>query len=101
MNLDPFNIHNDASLWTALSKAHLQPYISTIPEGLDYLITEGGENLRLDRIIILFFKKNSWLVGGQSQNNIGVQGCHRVWCLKISITLPCLVNQLSIDFYCV
>ncbi|XP_052124000.1 multidrug resistance-associated protein 1 [Frankliniella occidentalis] len=45
MNLDPFNKHSDAELWTALNDAHLKSYVEEEGEGLELEVTEGGENL--------------------------------------------------------
>ena len=58
-NLDPFEQFDDANLWSALEKAHL---IDTVRgwtdedqnDGLSYEITEGGSNLRLFIVFILF-----------------------------------------------
>ena len=47
MNLDPFGKHSDEDVWTALEHAHLKSFISTLPEGLEFECSEGGENLRL------------------------------------------------------
>ncbi|XP_065203949.1 multidrug resistance-associated protein 1-like [Planococcus citri] len=44
MNLDPFNEHSDEDLWHALELAHLKTYILSSDDGLEYEITEGGEN---------------------------------------------------------
>ncbi|CAM6104569.1 unnamed protein product [Calypogeia fissa] len=43
-NLDPFNEHNDASLWEALERAHLKDVIRRTTAGLDTQVQEGGEN---------------------------------------------------------
>ena len=48
MNLDPFEQHSDDELWQALEHAHLKAFIDTLPARLDFLCTEGGENLRYD-----------------------------------------------------
>merc|ERR1719412_1059229 len=45
INLDPLARYSDKQIWAALELAHLRPYVSNLPEGLDYKITEGGENL--------------------------------------------------------
>ena len=44
-NLDPFEKRSDADLWVALEHAHLKQYVSSLPDGLDFLCSEGGENL--------------------------------------------------------
>ncbi|XP_048141042.1 ABC transporter C family member 12-like isoform X2 [Rhodamnia argentea] len=43
-NLDPFNEHNDANLWEALERAHLEDVIKRKSYGLDTEVSEGGEN---------------------------------------------------------
>uniref|UniRef100_A0A914QK92 ABC transporter domain-containing protein n=2 Tax=Panagrolaimus TaxID=55784 RepID=A0A914QK92_9BILA len=45
-NLDPFNNFNDSELWSSLEEAHLKQFVETKPEGLNYEISEGGENMR-------------------------------------------------------
>ncbi|KAF9179056.1 Canalicular multispecific organic anion transporter 2 [Haplosporangium sp. Z 767] len=43
-NLDPFNEASDTELWEALERAHLKEYISSMPGGLSYEVTQNGEN---------------------------------------------------------
>ncbi|KAF9140749.1 hypothetical protein BGX30_006056 [Mortierella sp. GBA39] len=43
-NLDPFSTLPDASLWQALERAHLNPFISTLPGGLSFEVLPNGEN---------------------------------------------------------
>ena len=45
MNLDPFEDYKDDELWRALECAHLSTFVSTLKEGLNHTIAEGGENL--------------------------------------------------------
>jgi ABC-type multidrug transport system fused ATPase/permease subunit len=45
MNLDPFNKYGDTEVWKALESAHLKNFASSVPGGLQYMISEGGENL--------------------------------------------------------
>ena len=45
MNLDPFGKHNDRELWNSLELAHLRSFTSSLPGGLDFMISEGGGNL--------------------------------------------------------
>ncbi|KAL8585023.1 hypothetical protein ACOMHN_043659 [Nucella lapillus] len=45
MNLDPFDSHSDEDLWQALEHAHLKAFVQGLTAGLQYLCTEGGENL--------------------------------------------------------
>ena len=44
LNLDPFHLHSDQTLWTALVKSNLAPTIQSLPGGLSYMVTEGGDN---------------------------------------------------------
>ncbi|KAK5971311.1 Multi drug resistance-associated protein variant [Trichostrongylus colubriformis] len=44
-NLDPFERNTDAEIWRALELAHLKLFISSLQGGLDYSISEGGENI--------------------------------------------------------
>jgi len=43
-NLDPFDQFDDASLVRALERAHLKQFVDAKPGGLDFTITENGEN---------------------------------------------------------
>uniref|UniRef100_A0A803TWQ7 ATP binding cassette subfamily C member 2 n=1 Tax=Anolis carolinensis TaxID=28377 RepID=A0A803TWQ7_ANOCA len=45
MNLDPFDQHSDKDVWYALELAHLKTFVSSLPEGLSYPVSEAGENL--------------------------------------------------------
>ncbi|XP_042224815.1 multidrug resistance-associated protein 1-like isoform X3 [Homarus americanus] len=45
MNLDPFGVFDDAEVWSALEHCHLKEYVSELSSGLQYNITEGGDNL--------------------------------------------------------
>ena len=44
-NLDPLDEYTDDQLWKSLQQSHLSSFISAKEEGLEYVITEGGENL--------------------------------------------------------
>ena len=44
-NLDPFGNCTDELLWRALKSAHLSAFVSKLPKGLEYEVTEGGSNL--------------------------------------------------------
>ena len=46
MNLDPFDSYSDTELWNTLEHSHLKTFVSSLPDKLNYEITEGGENLR-------------------------------------------------------
>lgn len=43
-NLDPFDEHDDASVWMALERSHLKAHIQAQPDGLASPVSEGGEN---------------------------------------------------------
>jgi ATP-binding cassette subfamily C (CFTR/MRP) protein 1 len=45
MNLDPFEEHSDEALWHALELSHLKEFVSGLENGLDYEISEAGENV--------------------------------------------------------
>lgn len=45
LNLDPFDQKSDEEVWHALELAHLKSFVSGLSTGLDYEVTEGGENL--------------------------------------------------------
>ena len=46
LNLDPFNEHLDEELWRVLEVSHLKRFVMSLRGGLQYVIAEGGENLR-------------------------------------------------------
>lgn len=46
MNLDPFDQYTDEEVWKALELAHLKAYVQELPERLQHVVSEGGENLR-------------------------------------------------------
>lgn len=54
LNLDPFSVHTDAEIWTALELSHLKAFVSELIKGLNHEVAEGGENLRCVKINILF-----------------------------------------------
>lgn len=43
-NLSPFGEHSDHVLWSALERAHLKAWVKAQPDGLNTLVTEGGES---------------------------------------------------------
>ncbi|CAB1343381.1 unnamed protein product, partial [Coregonus sp. 'balchen'] len=53
MNLDPFETFSDEEIWRVLELSHLKEYVGGLQEGLTHEVSEGGENLRKSRILIL------------------------------------------------
>ncbi len=43
-NLDPFDKHSDADIWTAIDQAHLSEAVQALKEGLETPMSEGGSN---------------------------------------------------------
>lgn len=46
MNLDPFDKFSDEDIWRVLELSHLKEFVSSLQEGLQHEVAEGGENLR-------------------------------------------------------
>ena len=44
-NLDPFDEYPDDQVWNALELSHLKDFVCGLPAGLQYQISESGENL--------------------------------------------------------
>jgi len=47
LNLDPFNTKIDDVLWDALRSANLESTVRSLPGGLSFDLSEGGENFSL------------------------------------------------------
>lgn len=45
MNVDPFKVYTDDQIWTALENAHLKSFVKGLGEGINHMVSEGGENL--------------------------------------------------------
>ena len=45
-NLDPFNQHDDHTLWTVLAQIRLDSFMKQLPEKLDAHVDDGGANIR-------------------------------------------------------
>ena len=43
-NLDPTSERTDEEVWRALELAHLKKHLTTLPDGLQHEVSEGGEN---------------------------------------------------------
>jgi len=44
-NLDPFEIFPDDKIWAVLERVYLASFVRSLQEGLEYKITESGDNL--------------------------------------------------------
>lgn len=51
MNLDPFERFEDEKIWDALRMAHLEPFVVSLPDRLEHMISESGQNLRYAYLI--------------------------------------------------
>jgi ABC-type multidrug transport system fused ATPase/permease subunit len=47
LNLDPFSQYSDEALWTVLKKSKLDKLVASLPGGLDFVVSEGGENFSI------------------------------------------------------
>lgn len=45
-NVDPLIVKSELEIWEALRRAHLDKFVNSLTEGLDYECGEGGLNLR-------------------------------------------------------
>ena len=43
--MDPFSTYDDKTLWNALKHSHLEKFVSSLDDGLEYVVAENGENL--------------------------------------------------------
>jgi ATP-binding cassette subfamily C (CFTR/MRP) protein 1 len=46
-NVDPAGLYEDAEVWRLLERVHLKEQVEALPEGLDSLIIENGDNFSL------------------------------------------------------
>uniref|UniRef100_A0A1I8HV06 ABC-type glutathione-S-conjugate transporter n=1 Tax=Macrostomum lignano TaxID=282301 RepID=A0A1I8HV06_9PLAT len=44
-NLDPAEEHSDAEVWKSIELAHLKEFVAAQPAGLEFVCSEGGENM--------------------------------------------------------
>ena len=49
LNLDPFNELVDEELWRVLEVSHLKRFPKSLSEGLQHVITEGGEKSQVGK----------------------------------------------------
>lgn len=45
VNVDPLRAYSDDVIWTVLEHSHLKYFVENLPNGLDSLVSVGGENV--------------------------------------------------------
>ncbi|EMD38835.1 hypothetical protein CERSUDRAFT_92869 [Gelatoporia subvermispora B] len=56
-NIDPTSAHSDADIWTALEQARLKDFVTSLPEGLDAPVREGGSSMSSGQRQLLCFAR--------------------------------------------
>lgn len=77
-NLDWLGNHTDASIWNALNDAHLDKWVSSLPNGLSTIVAEGGSNFSVGQRQLLclaraVLKRNAILILDEVTANVDRQ----------------------------
>ena len=77
-NLDPFGESSDTEIWEALEKWDLREYVRSLPGNLDYMVSEGGQNIsfgqrQLMSIVRVWLRKTNILVLDEPTSNLDAE----------------------------
>lgn len=62
LNLDPFGLYSDDTIWWALELAHLKEFVASNERRLELECSEGGENLRYVYLYLLLHNMKNMLL---------------------------------------
>ncbi len=96
-NLDPYLSVSESRLWQVLDMVQLKEVVAALPGGLDFVVSDSGENFSLGQRQ-LSKKKNilahRFLVCGCAENMPTRTKCAECYC---SLSFPCFVSSLSLS----